>query len=266
MILSATDKNDAPMNELGVDLVQAPTWNWIPHPCSIGERKAETMTEGTRRQIRDRYVALNTAIICDVFDELAIDPPVLDVSIGRRTFDRQRVAGWAYPIEGRLMPDKGADRLKLDVVDALPEGSVSVWGGTDAHGFGLFGDLIAATMQKRGCHGAVVDGGFRDVEDISKTGFPVFARYRSPAQSIGRWRVTKHGETITLPGALNRPVLVSSNDFILGDEDGVVVIPAQMVERVLERAEEIVATEMEARESSAKGMTAAEMLEKFGHV
>jgi regulator of RNase E activity RraA len=201
-----------------------------------------------------------------VFDELDVDVPALEVGITRRTFKRQRVAGWAYPIEGELMALKGADRLKLDVVDALPEGSVSVWGGTNASGICLFGDLIAATMQKRGCHGAVVDGGFRDVEDISATGFPVFARYVSAVQSVGRWRVTSHGEPISLAGALGRPVPVSKDDFVLGDEDGVVVIPADLVQRVLIRAEEIVRMEQEARKLSAEGMTAAEMLEKFGHV
>lgn len=224
------------------------------------------MTQANRKQIRERYAVLNTAIVCDVFDELEIDVPALEVGIGRLTFERQRVAGWAYPIEGQLMAAKGADRLKLDVVDALPEDSVSVWGGTNASGICLFGDLIAATMQKRGCHGAVVDGGFRDVEDISKTGFPVFARYVSPVQSVGRWRVTSHAEPIEVAGALGRPVPVSLDDFVLGDEDGVVVIPASLVEQVLLRAEEIVRMEQEARRLSAEGMTAAEMLEKFGHV
>lgn len=224
------------------------------------------MTAEKRQQIRERYSRLATAVVCDVFDELDVDVPALEVGINRRTAQKQRLAGWAYPIEGQLMALKGADRLKLDVVDALPEGSVSVWGGTNASGICLFGDLIAATMQKRGCHGAVVDGGFRDVDDISATGFPVFARYVSPVQSVGRWRVTSHGEPIVLPGALGRPVTVSKDDFVLGDEDGVVVIPAQLVMQVLERAEAIVAMEEEARKLSADGMTAAEMLEKFGHV
>lgn len=224
------------------------------------------MTGEERSQIRERFLKIATAVICDVFDELEIDVPALDVEIKRKTQERQQVAGWAFPIEGQLMAAKGADRLKLDVVDALPEGSVTVWGGTNASGICLFGDLIAATMQKRGCQGAVVDGGFRDVSDISATGFPVFARYVSPVQSVGRWRVVSHGETIELPGALGRPVQVSQDDFVLGDEDGVVVIPAGLVTQVLERSEEIVRQEAEARRLSAEGMTAAEMLEKYGHV
>lgn len=224
------------------------------------------MTSEERNSIRDRYAALNTAIVCDVFDELGVEVPALDVTIKRRTAEVQRVAGWAYPIEGRLKDEKGADRQKLDIVDSLPDGSVSVWGGADARGICLFGDLIAATMQKRGCHGAVVDGGFRDVEDISKTGFPVFARYVSPVQSVGRWRVVKHSEQIELAGALGQLVPVAPDDFVLGDEDGVVVIPGRLVDQILKRAEEIVRQEEEARRLSAEGMTATEMLEKYGHV
>lgn len=224
------------------------------------------MAAQRRKEIRQRFMALGTSIVCDVFDEFEWQVTALDNDITRRTFDRARVAGWAYPIEGQFMTTKGADRLKLEIVDALPEDSVTVWGGTNARGICLFGDLIAASMAKRGCRGAVVDGGFRDVEEISGTGFPVFARYVSPVQSIGRWRVTRHGEPILVRGAFGDLVTVAPDDFVLGDEDGVVVIAAERVEQVLERAEAIVRQEEEARQLSEEGMTAAEMLDKYGHV
>lgn len=224
------------------------------------------MNDPEREQVRERYLKLNTAIICDVFDELELPMTALDNGITRRTFERQRVAGWAYPIEGRLMDERGADRLKLEVIDGVPSGSVTVWAGTDAAGICLFGDLIAATMQKRGCAGAVVDGGFRDVEEVSGTGFPVFARYVSPVQSVGRWRVTRHNEPVVLRAAMGGEVTVSPGDFVLGDEDGVVVVAAERVLEVLERAEAIVRQEEEQRKLSEEGMTAQEMLERFGHV
>lgn len=224
------------------------------------------MDSRQRGQVRQRFLALNTAIVCDVYDEFEWPVTALESGIVRRTFERQRLAGWAYPIEGQLSTAKGADRLKLEVVDALPEGCVTVWGGTNAGGFCLFGDLIAATMAKRGCRGAVVDGGFRDVEEISGTGFPVFARYVSPVQSIGRWRVTRHAEPILVRGAVGALVPVAPGDFVLGDEDGVVIIAEQRVEQVLTRAEAIVRQEQEARRLSEAGMTAAEMLDKYGHV
>ena len=160
-------------------------------------------------------------------------------------------------------------RRRLAHVSCLLVGrTVGFVGGIDdtLSGICLFGDLIAATMAKRGCHGAVVDGGFRDLEAISGTGFPVFARYVSPVQSVGRWRVTRHAEPIVVRGALGGLVTVSPDDLVLGDEDGVVVVQAERVREVLERAEAIVRQEAEARKLSEEGMTAQEMLERFGHV
>src|SRR5690606_13069732 len=109
-----------------------------------------------------------TAIICDVFDENEWPMTALDAGIQRITLRREKLAGWAYTIEGQFTVAKGPDRLKLQVVDELPPDSISVWAGTNARGICLFGDLIAGTMARRGCRGAVVDGGIRDVEAISE--------------------------------------------------------------------------------------------------
>ena len=107
------------------------------------------MNDPEREQVRERYLKLNTAIICDVFDELELPMTALDNGITRRTFERQRVAGWAYPIEGRLMDERGADRLKLEVVDGVPSGSVTVWAGTDAPGIPFAWASIRSRAQRR---------------------------------------------------------------------------------------------------------------------
>lgn len=227
-----------------------------------------SLSERERAEIRQRFLALDTAIICDVFDEKEWPMTALATNIQRVTYKPVKVAGWAYTIEGQFTVAKGPDRLKLQIADQLPVDSVTVWAGTNAEGICLFGDLIAGTMARRGCRGAVVDGGVRDVEAISREleDFPVFSRYRTPVQSIGRWRVTRHDVPIYMPGALGGWVAVSPNDFVLGDGDGVVVIPQERVMEVLERAEEIVRQEAEARQLSAEGLSAEEMLEKYGHV
>ena len=77
------------------------------------------MTEHDRQQIRERFLALNTATICDVYDELEWPVTALDNGIVRRT----EGAKW-WPVgpthRGRMVNEKGADRLKLQVVDELP--------------------------------------------------------------------------------------------------------------------------------------------------
>lgn len=223
------------------------------------------ISDEAREDVRQRYARLPTAVVCDVYDEEDREPAALATDLVRRSGE-SGFAGWAYPIAGHFAPERGADRRKLEAVDAMEPGQVAVWSGSDARGICLFGDLIAATMQARGAVGAVVDGGFRDVAAIGSTGFPVVARYSSPVQAVGRWRVTRANEPVTVRGAFGERVTVSPGDMILADEDGVVVVAADDAVAVLEKAEAIVAKEAEQREKGSAGMTALEMLDEYGHV
>jgi 4-hydroxy-4-methyl-2-oxoglutarate aldolase len=224
------------------------------------------VAQENRASIRQRFEAIETAIVCDVFDENGWSPPALAVSISRRTAGPEKVGGWAYTLLGSHGYGQDADRLKLEAVDHLEEESIAVWSGTDVRGIGLFGDLIAGTMARRGARAAIVDGGCRDVTEISRQEFPVYARYVTPVQAIGRWRVLDYQCAVTLPSAFGALIAVHPGDFILADTDGVVVIPAARVDAVLERAEAIKAMEQEARSRGAEGMSSSEMLARYGHV
>ncbi len=153
----------------------------------------------------------------------------------------------------------------MEACARLTPGSVSVWSGK-GEGVCFFGELISIGMRERGCVGALVDGGVRDVRWLGEIGFPVYARYGTPVQSIGRWRVTGSGEPVSMPGATVPEVTVSPGDFVLGDEDGVIVIPAGVVEGVLERAEALGRQEVEIRAELARGLSLSEALARFGHV
>jgi 4-hydroxy-4-methyl-2-oxoglutarate aldolase len=213
-----------------------------------------------------RFEAIPTAIVCDVFDERGWPPPALHADLRPRTAVGTPFAGFAATIVGRQERFDGPDRAKLAFADALAEDSVAVWAGTDAGQYCLFGDLIAATMQRRGCRGAVVDGGLRDVAAIDATGFPVHAACVSPVQGLGRWRVTETDVPVAIRAAYGAPLMVHPGDLVLGDADGVVVVARDRIDEVLARAEAIVAAEAEARERSGEGMTAQEMLDRYGHV
>ncbi len=225
------------------------------------------MTDPSERAaVAARFEAVPTAIVCDVYDEHAWEPRALHAELRPRTALGVPLAGFAATIVGRQERFVGPDRAKLAAADSLTPHSVAVWAGTDAGQYCLFGDLIAATMQRRGCRGAVVDGGLRDVAAIDATGFPVYARWLSPVQGLGRWRVTDVDVSVAIRAAFGPPVMIRSGDFVLGDADGVVVIEAERIEAVLTRAEAIVAAEAEARERAGEGMRAQELLDRFGHV
>src|SRR5574341_80403 len=109
---------------------------------------------------------------------------------------------------------------------------------------------MSNAARERGCSGAVVDGGLRDTRFILQMAFPVFCRFRCSASSIGRWEIKEWMMPITIGDTL-----ISPDDFVFGDADGVVIIPKALTVEVLLRTEEIVKRENGMRADLAKGMT-----------
>jgi 4-hydroxy-4-methyl-2-oxoglutarate aldolase len=157
------------------------------------------------------------------------------------------------------------DRRKMLAVDGVGPGEVTVWSG-QGRGVCFFGELIALGMKRRGGAGALVDGGIRDVDWIARQRFPVYARYRTPVQSIGRWRVTAWQVAVEMPGATRRRVRVSPGDFVLADADGVIVIPRRVAEKVLVEAERLTRKEVRIRGELDRGASLEDVLERYGHV
>ena len=130
----------------------------------------------------------------------------------------------------------------------------------------FFGELIALGMKRRGCAGALVDGGIRDIEWIARQRFTVYARYRTPVQSIGRWKVTDWHVPVDMPGATSKRVKVRPGDFVLADTDGVIVIPKRVAAKVLAEAERMTSKEGRIRRDLGRGASLEEVLKKYGHV
>jgi 4-hydroxy-4-methyl-2-oxoglutarate aldolase len=216
--------------------------------------------------IRKRYLRVDTATVADVLDALGYLHQGLAADFTPYPADAGKLAGWAYTICGEMRPYAGGgDPDKMKAVDGLKRGNISVWSGA-GDGVCFFGELIALGMKTRGCTGALVDGGTRDIEWIAKQGFPVYARYRTPVQSIVRWKVTAWQVPAYLPGATKQHVIVNPGDFVLGDADGVIVVPADAVEKVLNEAERLTATEVKIRAELGAGATLEQVLAKYGHV
>jgi 4-hydroxy-4-methyl-2-oxoglutarate aldolase len=130
-----------------------------------------------------------------------------------------RVVGPAYPISGVV-----GDNLWLHraIAEARPgDVLVAAVAGDDAPDYGYWGEVLAVAAQARGIAGLVIDGGVRDVVQLEERGFPVFARglcirgtEKDPAAP------STHGSPVRFGG-----VTVRAGDLVLGDDDGVVVIP-----------------------------------------
>lgn len=217
-----------------------------------------------RAVIRERFLAVDTSNVADVLDELGL--PDQGLAPEFQPFSGARLAGWAYPILGQMLPyDESGDPAKMAACQQIGSGEVSIWSG-DGAGVCYFGELIALAMIERGSVGALVDGGVRDLKWLREHDFPVFARYRTPVQSIGRWRVTGSRIPVYLRGATSDRVVIRPGDFVMADEDGALVVPAERAEDVLTSAEALTSTEAQIRDALRSGFSLAECLERFGHV
>jgi regulator of RNase E activity RraA len=221
---------------------------------------------GDPEAIRRRYLKVDTATVADVLDVLGLPNQGLAPQFAPYPANAGRMGGWAYTLRGKMTRySASGDPKKMEAVDGLGRGELAVWSG-EGKGVCFFGELIALGMKRRGCAGALVDGGIRDIEWIARQRFPVYARYRTPVQSIGRWKVTAWQVPVELPGATSARVKVRPGDFVLADTDGVIVVPARVAAKVLAEAEGLTATEVRIRRELDRGGTLKEMLKKYGHV
>jgi 4-hydroxy-4-methyl-2-oxoglutarate aldolase len=209
--------------------------------------------------------AAGTAVISDVFDFLKIVPPVLDNAL-RPIGASTTFAGPVYTITGETIAFEGGDRAKLAAIDAMPPSVVALWASMDAKGICCFGDLLASAMRVRGCIAAVVDGGVRDAAFLQQCGMPIVSRYVTPAQGVGRWRVTAVQVPVKVRGALTEWLEVTPGDIVIGDADGVIVVPQNLIEVVTQKVVEWATTETDSRKEIQNGLPLLAALAKYGHL
>lgn len=224
------------------------------------------LMQDQKEDIRRRYMQVDTSNVADVLDKFGYFNQGLSAVFQRMTSNEGPLAGWAYTIQGQMAPySMEGDPDKMKACQAVSPGDVTIWSG-NGQGICYFGELIAVGMKERGAVGALVDGGICDIRWISKMDFPIFAKYRTPIQSIGRWKVNSWQQPVSVQGATVAMVNVAPGDFILADEDGALCIPGAVVERVLEEAERLTAAEIRIRADLKAGLSLADALNKYGHV
>jgi 4-hydroxy-4-methyl-2-oxoglutarate aldolase len=139
------------------------------------------------------------------------------------------------------------------VAEQLQPGDVVVAACTDVNTDGFFGDLLATSFRARGAKGLIIDGGVRDVKDLTEMNFPVFSR-----------AVSAKGTVKATLGSVNIPVvcagaLVHPGDVVIADADGVVIVPAAVAQQAADAAEAREANEGEKRAKLASGVLGLDM-------
>ncbi|MFF0451074.1 RraA family protein [Streptomyces sp. NPDC004609] len=159
-------------------------------------------------------------------------------------------------------PDPVPPGHALRAIDESDPGSVVciTAGGADV---ALWGGLMSAGAVANGIAGAVLDGCVRDVEEIRRDypEFPVYARGSVPATTVGRYRTVSLNEAVELGGVPVRP-----GDLIVADTDGVVCVPAEFIDAVLEAAQQIEKREREQTALILESGSLAAGLEKYNRI
>jgi len=212
------------------------------------------------RELSERLARCYTGAVHDVLRMLGHENIVLPPDI-KAIAPGTRLAGPAWTVSGHIDRKRTRDETLLawcTMLSKAPPGHVIVCQPHN-HEIALMGELSAQTLQARGVLGYVVDGGSRDTDLVLAQGFPVFCSFLTPADIVERWIPDSFGEPITIG-----TVTIATGDYLLGDRDGVVVIPQAIVQEVVTRTEEIVATESDMRRALLGGMDPVEAYRTFG--
>ncbi|MDF5756927.1 RraA family protein [Spongiactinospora sp. TRM90649] len=178
---------------------------------------------------------LGTATVSDALDRLRLPGSAHGLA---PIADGLRTAGRAFTV--RYAPAGAVPGTVGDYIDDMEPGWVAALDNDGRTDCTVWGDILTAVAHHRGIAGTVIDGVCRDTREALGRGYPVFSRGRFMRTGKDRVEVVEVGGTITLAD-----VQVRHGDLILGDEDGVVVVPWDEADRVAATAREIAAREDE---------------------
>jgi regulator of RNase E activity RraA len=189
---------------------------------------------------RVRLAALDTPALSDALDRLGIDGQAMGIAALDRS---SQLVGQAYTV--RMLPRGLSGKSVGDYIDDVPVGDVVVIDNQGRLEATVWGDILTTVAHRNRVAGTVIDGVCRDVRRAMELDFPIYARAHTMRTGKDRVAAEAYQQPVQLAG-----IRVEPGDWLRGDADGIVVVPAQVVDKVLAVAEEIAATEDRIRDAT----------------
>jgi len=212
------------------------------------------------KDLLKRFEDLYTGAVNDVLREFCLLEQALPGYI-LPLREYRTVAGIAFTVKSAPnVKITGEMEFRTRMLDEMGEDHFVVWDTSKDEKATLWGGVMTATAVGKKVKAACIDGGIRDTHQIIDKDFPVFYKYRISNGSLGRCLITHYQLPISIGD-----VTVKPGDVILGDIDGVLVVPRDIAYEVLVRAEEIKANEQTIFGWVAEGQTIQQITEKGGY-
>ena len=223
-------------------------------------------------ELQARWDKIRVANLYDTLDSMGYGNQCLDLGI-KPLFPHQHMAGQvitalgsAYPVPKGDAAEEGWGENYFEKLRGIlyPGCVVVVESGGEQHA-GKFGEMTSWALKQGGAHGIVIDSYIRDYLGLEIIpDFTACVRGTSPIESSARWRMTALNVTIGMPGTLTSRVKVSPGDWIVGEADGVVLVPQKIAMETLIKVEDMERREQGMREDFAKGVSFDEAFNKWG--
>ena len=212
--------------------------------------------------IDPRWKTLNTAILSDVLDGIAcreqvVSPGLVPLNEEDLVVGRARTGLWS---RGES-PEGNAYLNLVALIDTLAEGDFVVFAQDEIPVCSLWGDILSTVANSKGTVGAIVDGLIRDPVGSREVGFSVWSRGNTPVDPAGRAYLSATDIAVSCGG-----VTVEPEALLLADADGVVVVPPDLEEEVLNLGLKKLADEEAALSRLQKGDSLTDVFGDLGAV
>lgn len=214
------------------------------------------MNNQTNQEILDLARELSSAEISDALDYFKLPGSALGIGC---VAGPMRVVGFAFTV--RFAPvDTAKPGTVGDYLDDIPQDGVAVLDNSGRSDCTVWGGIMSRIAAKRGIAGTVINGVCRDTAEADTVDYPLYAVGRFMRTGKDRVQVDAVGEPVILGG-----VRVRQGDLVVGDRDGIVVVPAACALEVLLRAKAMHDVEKQIVEAALAGMPLAEARREFGY-